>query len=739
MARKSFANPGQWLQIAATILFAASLTVLLIVGIRRANDLQSESSALQLASELSSRPQIIRSELTLIEHGLETTSYIGDSVRSLATIRADSNQAFNVLQEQLRRAAMAGDAEVVKPLAAAQSRWQTLDGELEALNRKSDAALYADTASGSELTPAGKRMKTAVDTMLSPQSQNMQIIGESLKKLEATLRGAVADSGRSLRSLLLAGTAVAALLLGLMLYYAWRSRQASAAALTAQRQVANILGTVREGLFLVGRDLRLGETFSDSLSELLRIPAPAGRSFEEVLAPLVDQKTLTTALKFLRLLWKDKVHEELIESVNPLNQIEVSFTNSRGGAELRYLAFGFRRVRGQDSTGDYLLGVVTDVTDRVLLAREIEHVKADSDSQATMLLQLLRVDPVMLQAFLSTADVAFRKSNALLTAPGIEQEDLRKKLDGVFRELHAAKGEASALTLSSFVQRIHSIEDKLSALRGKEQLNGNDFLPVVVKLDELMGHIASIHSMQDRVAAIKPVSMSPAPRKILSDDATQPDLPVFADLADFEACAKPVSPLASPMNDMLRSLAKEVATAQSRSVRMAIRGLEHVPAHYAGVVKDICVQMIRNSIVHGLESAAERRAHGKSEEGTLQISFSGDSAEDYLLMIEDDGRGLNYEQIIDKALRVGLMSPQQAVGLDRSLVHRLIFQAGFSTVDDVTEHAGRGVGLDAVSNLVRESGGKIGVSTVAGQYTRFKVLLPKAQASPASASSAHVA
>jgi two-component system chemotaxis sensor kinase CheA len=228
----------------------------------------------------------------------------------------------------------------------------------------------------------------------------------------------------------------------------------------------------------------------------------------------------------------------------------------------------------------------------------------------------------------------------------------------------------------------------------------------------------------------------PAPRKTLSDDATQPDLPVFADLADFEASAKPASPLASPLNDMLRSLAKEVATAHSRSVRMAIRGLEHVPAHYTGVVKDICIQMIRNSIVHGFESAAERRAHGKTEEGTLQISFSGDSVEDYLLMIEDDGRGLNYEQIIDKALRAGLVSPQQAVGLDRTLAHRLIFQPGFSTAEDVSEHAGRGVGLDAVSNLVRESGGKIGVSTVAGQYTRFKVLLPKAVASPASASSA---
>jgi len=95
------------------------------------------------------------------------------------------------------------------------------------------------------------------------------------------------------------------------------------------------------------------------------------------------------------------------------------------------------------------------------------------------------------------------------------------------------------------------------------------------------------------------------------------------------------------------------------------------------------------------------------------------------LTIEDDGRGLNYEQIIDKALKQGLVRPQQAMTLERAAVYKLIFQPGFSTADTVSEHAGRGVGLDAVSNWVRENGGNIAVSTVVGQYTRFKVVLPK--------------
>jgi two-component system, chemotaxis family, sensor kinase CheA len=721
MARKSLVIHGQWLQIAATVLFAAALTVLLVIGMKRANELQSESAALQVASELTSRPRIIRSELTLVEHGLETTSFIGESLRNLTAIRADTNQAFRVLQEQLQRGALAEDAAVATQLSDAWNRWQALDRELQALDRKSGTEFYVDTANGSELAAAGRQVKVAVDTMLSPQSQSMRLSTDSLRRLATTLRAAVADSDRSLRSLLLGGTAVAAILLGMMLYYAWRSRQSTAAAVSAQRQVANILSTVREGLFLVDRDLRLGETFSDSLTELLHVEDPAGRSFQEVLRPLVDEKTLITSLKFLRLLWKDNVHEELIESVNPLNQIEVSFNTLRGPADIRYLAFAFRRVRGQDSTGDYLLGVVSDVTDRVLLAREVEQVKADSESQASVLLQVLRVDPASLQGFLSAADVALRKSNAMLTEPGIEQDHLRQKLNGVFRELHTVKGEAAALNLSTFAQRIHAIEDRLSALRAKDPLDGNDFLPVVVKLDELMSHIANIQSMQDRMATVKPTNVTGRFRQ--AHDTSHADVPVLSEPAQLGAPR--ASAAGTYLRDLLRSVAQEAANAHSVSLRIVTRGLEAVPTAYLGPVKDICIHMIRNSVVHGIESAAERRARGKSEEGTLTVSFAGDTAEDYLLSIEDDGRGLSYDQIVDKALRLGLVSPQQAAGIDHSAIYRLIFKPGFSTVDKVSEHAGRGVGLDAVSNVIRSCGGKIGVSTAAGQYTRFKVWFPK--------------
>jgi two-component system, chemotaxis family, sensor kinase CheA len=310
--------------------------------------------------------------------------------------------------------------------------------------------------------------------------------------------------GYDFRGLLLAAGLALMVLLPITLDQLRQARASAAEAAAARRQVANILGGVREGLFLIGRDLRLGATCSDSLISLLRLTAPAGRHIEDVLRPLLDAETLAAALTFLQLLWNDEADEDAIESLNPLGQVGVSFANS--GGERHYLSFSFKRVSGTRPAEDCILGVVADITDRVLLARELEQLEADGDTQAELLLQLLRTDPLTLVSFLDAADDAFRKSNAMLTASGIGQQQLRRKLSGVLRELDAVRIEAKALALASFAHRLQSIDEVLARLCAKTSLAGNDFLPIVVRLDELMTHAASMRAIQQHIVLLRAAS-----------------------------------------------------------------------------------------------------------------------------------------------------------------------------------------------------------------------------------------
>ena len=93
--------------------------------------------------------------------------------------------------------------------------------------------------------------------------------------------------------------------------------------------------------------------------------------------------------------------------------------------------------------------------------------------------------------------------------------------------------------------------------------------------------------------------------------------------------------------------------------------------------------------------------------------------------LEDDGKGIDYEAIRAKAVRIGQYTEEEAAKLGTKELLSLIFSSGFSTLDSSTEDAGRGVGLDIIKDRITALGGKIGVSTQAGAYTRFSFTFPK--------------
>ena len=122
-------------------------------------------------------------------------------------------------------------------------------------------------------------------------------------------------------------------------------------------------------------------------------------TLEELLRDTVAEKTLTTATKYVKLLWGERANENLIRSINPLAEVEVHFDRGDGGRDLRYLEFDFHRVKGDEGLRHVLVSV-NDVTSRVLLARELKESQANAQVQMDMLLGLLQMDPDQLVSFL---------------------------------------------------------------------------------------------------------------------------------------------------------------------------------------------------------------------------------------------------------------------------------------------------------------------------------------------------
>lgn len=172
-------------------------------------------------------------------------------------------------------------------------------------------------------------------------------------------------------------------------------------------------------------------------------------------------------------------------------------------------------------------------------------------------------------------------------------------------------------------------------------------------------------------------------------------------------------------------MAERLAHDHQKRFRLTMTGLADVPAAYITTVKDCVIQMLRNAAVHGIETSEVRRAHTKDDVGTVKVDFHrmGDG---YELVFEDDGAGISPEQLKAAAVRRQILTADEAAGMDTRGAMALIFRPGFSTQEDVSMDAGRGVGMDVVARGVYSLGGKIGVSTNPGKFTRFKIVLPAA-------------
>lgn len=177
----------------------------------------------------------------------------------------------------------------------------------------------------------------------------------------------------------------------------------------------------------------------------------------------------------------------------------------------------------------------------------------------------------------------------------------------------------------------------------------------------------------------------------------------------------------------LQLLVRQVSTELNKSVQFEFVGGDLLIDK--GLGKDLYeafVHIIRNSIDHGIEDQFERALQGKSSIGSLFLEVSEKSNVVHLTY-RDDGKGLDKDRILQRALKMGLVSEDMARHLSDEEIYRFIFNPGFSTKDKVTTMSGRGVGMDVVISIVEKYKGKIHIENQVGQGACFRIEVPVPQ------------
>ena len=669
----------------------------LIIGFKLATHMRANINALQTASTLQTYPEEISHQLNSLRDRLEVRAYSGQAL-------ADLQNTVKRFTQKLTQLNASGEVDSPQ-LTRALQLWRQYTPVLDPVVAFNGQPYVDSDTAGSSLSREGRQHYAEVKRAQLFANDSAGQLQSQLTALAGTMQRASSDDAAQLRTLLLAGVLAALVLAAAAAYFQLTRSRHERAAREAQEQTRDILQTVREGFFLLDAEYRIGAVWSEALTRMFGRRDFAGLTFEELLRNLVPAATLATATKYIKLLWGDRAHENLMKSINPLGQLEITMDNGHGGRETRYLQFDFHRVMGPQGI-KHVLCAVGDITSSVLLAKELQDSQDNANQQLDMMLGMMHVDPLQMTTFLDTAETSLKLVNAILKEPARTDAEFRKKLGGLFRELHSIKGEASALNLKSIASRVHTLEDMVAECKKRAELSGNDFLPLVLKLDELLAHLRGVREMATRLTDMKQTAPAPAARG---------------------AAPRPPARTAEDLSPVLHSMAERLAQDHAKRFRLALAGLGEVPAAYAPTVKDCLIQMLRNAAVHGIEAPDVRRAQTKQEIGVVSVHFrkAGDG---YELTFEDDGAGIATEELKAAAVRKQLISEADARAMDNRAAMALIFRPGFSTEDGVSMDAGRGVGMDVVARSVYALGGKIAVSTHPGRFTRFKILLPPAQA-----------
>ncbi|SFC71647.1 two-component system, chemotaxis family, sensor kinase CheA [Halobiforma haloterrestris] len=169
---------------------------------------------------------------------------------------------------------------------------------------------------------------------------------------------------------------------------------------------------------------------------------------------------------------------------------------------------------------------------------------------------------------------------------------------------------------------------------------------------------------------------------------------------------------------------RDLSRKQDKEIDFRMEGVDiEMDRSILNELGDPLMHLIRNAVDHGIEPPEERERKGKPREGTIKLI--GERERDRVsVTVEDDGRGLDVDELREKAVEQGVKTEEEIKVLDDSEVYDLIFHPGFSTTEEVTEVSGRGVGMDVVNQVVRGVDGSINVESEPGEGTAITLMLP---------------
>lgn len=473
----------------------------------------------------------------------------------------------------------------------------------------------------------------------------------------------------------------------------------------AKSETDRIMETVQEGLFLIDEKGIIGEYYSNALPRIFRQEELAGLNLYGILQRHLSQKMYNTAKDFFTMLFDGNRKEKTILKVNPLTDVEINFQDPNGGFISRYVEFSFRRVMVGEKV-DRIFVAVRDVTNQILLEKRLRESEKNKDRELEILLSIIHVPSEDLSGFITLVHEELDSVNSAMRAEdfanaGGRQDALRKQLQQAFASIHNINGNAALLRLVYFQKAAHTFEEQIKNLQDRPVLSGDDFLSLVVAQAALRDDLSNLIDLRNKLKEMGVGNLSSSKVSSTQENAT------------------------TLLAEQLRQLVHTTASDLSKVAHLEIDefALHSYSQGRNEMVRDVLVQLVRNSVAHGVELPEIREKNGKQSSAHLSIQALPSPAPGVVgLCFRDDGQGLDTERIRERATSLGFVKNGETIS-DQDLI-KFIFEPTFSTTEKADIHSGRGVGMSIIKEkIVTAAGGCIEIVSEPGQYCEFRLYL----------------
>ena len=453
---------------------------------------------------------------------------------------------------------------------------------------------------------------------------------------------------------------------------------------TERDEITAMKDNLNVGLFLMNQDFIIQPAYSKALENVLSASELQGRNFVEMLSASLKAKEIETLKDYFGMIFNRSFDQAMLDDINPLRELNYKSMDTE---EERIIDCGFAPVSRAEGEL-YILGTLQDITSERELQKQLDEEESKRQEEMRSLFEIVQVEPRVFNDFIEDSEYEFDRVNDILKDKNLSTNEVMVE---IYQSVHAIKSNALILGLEGFGKKLHTLEDKIKNLRDLEKIPFEDILHITVELEQIMREKDKFRETIDKILSFRGSGSGKQNEHVL-----------------VETLTKASNKAALDLGKKVRFVPREIdpSALESGSRR---------------ILKEVLTQLVRNAVVHGIESPEERAASGKESEGNIHLSITIDGDRIHA-RLKDDGKGLDFDKIKERALEMKLVKPEDAE--DKNNLLRALFLPGFSTADTVSVHAGRGVGLSLVQDRLREVKGSLKVNTEPGKGTTFHVFIP---------------